>query len=170
MVFYCFLLYTCSPIIYIISTVYAVLCGFFLRLLCLSVCVCVCANMYGFFVWSAVHINEWLHLCKVTNNRYRLYANKLWKHVTNGSLCFHHKTVIRQQFSWSHSLKARVKRHLPLPQHVQHFIMLIKICVHVTSAIRLNWPIIITHPDPDSKHNTESTVATTSIRCHCIPI
>lgn len=168
MVFYCFLLYTCSPIIYIISTVYAVLCGFFLRLLCLSVCVS--ANMYGFFVWSAVHINEWLHLCKVTNNRYRLYANKLWKHVTNGSLCFHHKTVIRQQFSWSHSLKARVKRHLPLPQHVQHFIMLIKICVHVTSAIRLNWPIIITHPDPDSKHNTESTVATTSIRCHCIPI
>lgn len=31
-------------------------------------------------------------------------------------------------------------------------IMLIKICLHVTfSNIRQNWPIIITHPDPDWK-------------------
>lgn len=49
-------------------------------------CVCVCLWCMCFLPLSrgrsalVVHINEWLHPCKVTNNRYRLYANELPKH------------------------------------------------------------------------------------------
>lgn len=38
-----------------------------------------------------------------------------------------------------------------------HFKVVIKICACFTSVIRLNWPIIITHPDPDSNRTLEST-------------
>lgn len=109
---YCFLLDTLTNHSHLIWTVYAVFSS---------------SSHSLSILLLAVHRNEWLYPCKVTNNRYTVYALTNFQSMQQKPF-FH----FSNNFPGHVAPKARVKQQLPLLQR-QQFIILIKICARCYS-------------------------------------